>query len=139
MQSMIATAPYRADSHAPYLKGSQSMSKPQLAIEVRKATDATVVLDIRGEVTGFAENALMDAYNQATSMGARKIALNFTDLQYMNSSGIGLLVTLLIRAQRQKQRLVAYGLSEHYVQIFELTRLNEAIGIFDDEQIALAS
>ena len=45
----------------------------------------------------------------------------------MNSSGIGLLVTLLIRIQRQKQRLVAYGLTDHYIQIFELTRLNEAI------------
>jgi anti-sigma B factor antagonist len=114
------------------------MSKPQLAIDVRKIGDAIAVLDIRGEVTGFAENALMDAYNQATSMGARTIALNFTELQYMNSSGIGLLVTLLIRAQRQKQRLVAYGLSEHYVQIFELTRLNEAIGIYEDEPSAVA-
>lgn len=114
------------------------MSKPQLAIEVRKVNESTMILDIRGEVTGFAENALMDAYSQASSMGARKIALNFTKLQYMNSSGIGLLVTLLIRAQRQKQRLVAYGLSEHYVQIFELTRLNEAIGIFEEETAAIA-
>lgn len=115
------------------------MDKPQLAIDVRRANESTVVLDIRGEVTGFAENALMDAYNQASSMGARIVALNFTDLEYMNSSGIGLLVTLLIRAQRQKQRLVAYGLSEHYVQIFELTRLNEAISIFPEERAAVAA
>jgi anti-sigma B factor antagonist len=58
----------------------------------------------------------------------------------MNSSGIGLLVTLLIRAQRQNQRLMAYGLDQHYQQIFELTRLNEAIGVFPSEmevQIAI--
>jgi anti-anti-sigma factor len=120
-------------------EGIINMSKPQLTIDVRKVGDETAVLDIRGEVTGFAENALMDAYSQATSMGARTIALNFTELQYMNSSGIGLLVTLLIRAQRQKQRLVAFGLSEHYVQIFELTRLNEAIGIFEEEKSAVAA
>ena len=57
----------------------------------------------------------------------------------MNSSGIGLLVTLLIRANRQKQRLLAYGLNEHYRHIFELTRLNEAIAIYDSEAAALAA
>ena len=57
----------------------------------------------------------------------------------MNSSGIGLLVTLLVRANRQKQRLLACGLSEHYQQIFELTRLNEAIGIYNSETEALAA
>ena len=57
----------------------------------------------------------------------------------MNSSGIGLLVTMLIRVQRSKQRLLAYGLTDHYQQIFELTRLNEAIGIYESEQAAAAA
>ena len=51
----------------------------------------------------------------------------------MNSGGIGLLVTLLVRANRAKQQLLAFGLTEHYRQIFELTRLDEAIGIYDTE------
>jgi anti-sigma B factor antagonist len=46
---------------------------------------------------------------------------------------------MLIRVQRQKQQLLAYGLSEHYQQIFELTRLNEAIGIYEDEASALTA
>jgi anti-sigma B factor antagonist len=57
----------------------------------------------------------------------------------MNSGGIGLLVTLLVRANRQKQKLLAFGLTEHYKQIFELTRLDEAITIHDSEQDAVAS
>jgi len=64
--------------------------------------------------------------------------LNFTGLEYMNSSGIGLIVTLLIRINRQKQRMLAYGLSDHYQHIFELTRLNDAIKIFDSEAAALS-
>ncbi len=114
------------------------MSKPNLAIQVRAATPTTAIMDIQGEMTGFGENTLMDAYTQASQLGARTICLNFSDLGYMNSSGIGLLVTLLIRIQRQKQRLVAYGLTDHYQQIFELTRLNEAIGIYDSEAAAIA-
>ena len=80
----------------------------------------------------------MDAYNRASDGGARVIVLNFTDLDYMNSSGIGLLVTLLIRVQRHKQQLRAFGLTEHYEQIFKLTRLNEAIGICASEAEAIA-
>jgi anti-sigma B factor antagonist len=55
----------------------------------------------------------------------------------MSSSGIGLLVTLLIRAQRRQQRLLSYGLSEHYRHILELTRLNEAIAVYPTEDEAL--
>jgi len=81
----------------------------------------------------------MDAYTEATTAGARNIILNFSKLEYMNSSGIGLLVTLLIRANRQNQRLLACGLSEHYQQIFDLTRLNEAILTYASEAEALAA
>ena len=115
------------------------MSAINLSTSVRKAQDGVSVIDIHGDVTGFAESILTDAYNQASDASARAVVLNFSGLAYMNSSGIGLLVTLLIRAQRQKQRLLACGLSEHYRQIFELTRLNEAIGIFASEGEALAS
>jgi anti-sigma B factor antagonist len=63
--------------------------------------------------------------------------LSFEGLDYMNSGGIGLLVTLLVRAQRQRQRVLAYGLSDHYRQIFELTRLDEAVGIHESETDAV--
>ncbi|MFQ6102450.1 MAG: STAS domain-containing protein [Anaerolineae bacterium] len=115
------------------------MPEVNVTMTVRKTSDKASVVDIDGEVTAFAENALMDAYSQASTGGAPAIILNFNDLEYMNSSGIGLLVTLLIRAQRQNQRLLAFGLSEHYRQIFELTRLDEAIGIYDTEAEALAA
>ncbi len=72
----------------------------------------------------------MDAYQKASSDATKAIVLNFSGLEYMNSGGIGLLVTLLVRANRQKQKLLAFGLTEHYKQIFELTRLDEAIEIY---------
>ena len=115
------------------------MSQAKATMNVRKAGDRASVIDIHGEVNGATENALMDAYTEASTGNARTIVLNFGDLEYMNSSGIGLLVTLLIRVNRQKQRLLACGLSEHYQQIFELTRLNEAIGIYNTEAEALAA
>lgn len=115
------------------------MAPVKLNITVRKINAKTSILDIQGEVTGSAETILMDAYNQATTGGGHAMILNFNGLEYMNSSGIGLLVTLLIRTQRQKQRLLAFGLSEHYRQIFELTQLDKAIGIHASEAAALAA
>lgn len=113
------------------------MPQAKVAMSVRKVTDRICTVDIQGEVTAFAENVVMDAYTEATTGGARAIILNFASLDYMNSSGIGLLVTLLIRANRQGQRLLAVGLSDHYQHIFELTRLNEAIRIYPSEAEAI--
>ncbi|HET6771098.1 MAG TPA: STAS domain-containing protein [Actinomycetota bacterium] len=109
------------------------------AMDVRKVNETASIVDIKGEVTAASEAALMDAYSRAGTEGARTVVLNFTDLEYMNSSGIGLLVTLLIRANRQNQSLVAFGLNDHYREIFNLTRLDEAITIHDDEAAALAA
>ena len=115
------------------------MPQANVVMNVRRINATTSIIDIRGEVSAFAENVLMQAYTEASTPTTRTIILNFSGLEYMNSSGIGLLVTLLIRANRQKQHLLSYGLTEHYKHIFEITRLSEAIGIYDTEEQALAA
>jgi anti-sigma B factor antagonist len=114
------------------------MPEASISMAVRQPADGAAVIDIDGQITGFAENVLMDAYTQATTRGAKSVLLNFASLDYMNSSGIGLLVTLLVRTKRKGQRLAAFGLNDHYREIFQLTRLDEAITIHDDEASALA-
>lgn len=100
--------------------------------------ERTIVIRVRGDVTAASEQPLMAAYVQAGEK-TRAIVLDFSALDYMNSGGIGLLVTLLVRTNRQKQKLLACGLNEHYRQIFELTRLDEAITLHDDEPAAVAA
>ena len=112
------------------------MSQPTLTMDVRSVDDSTSVIDIKGDVTSASESELMEAYNAAGD--SRRIALNFEGLEYMNSGGIGLLVTLLVRAKRQRQSILAFGLNDHYKQIFELTRLDDAIELYDSESEALA-
>ncbi len=115
------------------------MNPEDATMAVRAVSDRVSVLDIHGDVTAASEHALSDAYAKASTPTTRAIVLNFTALEYMNSGGIGMLVTLLVRARRQRQRLLAYGINQHYRQIFELTRLDEAIGIHDTETAALAA
>lgn len=115
----------------------EDMPQAQVTMDVRKVSDDVSVIDVKGELTAFAEGVLMDAYSQASDGRVRAIILNFEGLEYMNSSGIGLLVTLLIRVNREKQRLLTYGLTEHYRNIFQITRLDDAIGIYDSEEEAV--
>ena len=120
-----------------YWTRGNEMPEAQVKMNVRKASDNTRIVDAEGELTAFAENVLMDAYNRASDGHVRAIILNFEDLVYMNSSGIGLLVTLLIRINREKQQLLTYGLSDHHRSIFQITRFDDAIAIHDSEEEAV--
>src|ERR1700744_1435893 len=113
------------------------MGAPTITMDVRRFGPTTAGVDIKGEVTAACEPVLMSAYEAAGGSAPSRLVLNFGGLEYMNSGGIGMLVTWLARANRQHQQLAAYGLSEHYREIFELTRLDEAITIYDSEESAL--
>lgn len=114
------------------------MPTANLTMGVRDAGSGVRVIDIEGEITSFSEKEITAAHDEAGD-GARAVILNFEGLEYMNSGGIGLLVTTLIRAQRSGHTLSAYGLTDHYRQIFALTRLDEAIAIYENEDAALAA
>jgi anti-sigma B factor antagonist len=106
-------------------------------MSIRELADGIRVIDIKGEITAFSDKEISAAHEKAGD-GATAVVLNFEGLEYMNSGGIGLIVTTLIRAQRAGHSLRAYGLTDHYREIFSLTRLDEAIGIYDDEGSAVA-
>ena len=115
------------------------MPEAATSFEVREVSAVARVIDIKGDITAQSEDVLMDAHNRASGEGVKAIVLNFSGLDYMNSGGIGQLVTMLVRAQRQHQSVLAYGLSDHYREIFELTRLDDAVGIHSSEDDALAA
>ncbi len=115
------------------------MVEAKLSLHARKLSEKAVIIDVEGDLTGAAESALMDIYAEVSADNPRAIILNFSKLEYMNSSGIGLLIMLLIRIQRHDQYLLVYGLKEHYRQIFNLTRLDEAVSICQSEEHALSA
>lgn len=98
---------------------------------------SVAVLDLGGDVTGQASRELMDAYDQAAALGSHPILLDFSGVEYINSTGIAVLVGLLARARREGRRIAACGLTPHYVEIFTVTRLADFLELFDDEERAL--
>lgn len=115
------------------------MPSANVTMTVREAAPRVRVVDIVGEITAFSEEEITRAHEEAARGGVDAVVLNFERLDYMNSGGIGLLVTTLIRAQRSGHRLLACGLTDHYRQILALTRIDEAIEVFDDEASAVAA
>jgi anti-anti-sigma factor len=112
------------------------MAVRHLEAEVRQER-GVVVLDLRGEINGFAQEALDAAYSEAESNDPETILLNFEGVDYINSTGIALIVGLLAKARASHKRLLACNLSEHYVEIFEITRLSDFMSVFPDEQSAV--
>lgn len=113
------------------------MNDTMLTTTIHQPTPGVTVIELTGDVTPAVEEELMAAYEQAGDSDA--VILDFSGLEYMNSGGIGLLVTLLVRAQRDSRPLLAHGLSDHYRQIFSLTRLDDVIALHPDRRAAVAA
>ena len=103
------------------------------ALEARVVTGSDVpVIELVGDVDSRAEGALDAAYAEVENHDA--VLLDFAGVSYMNSTGIALIVGLLARARKNSQTLSARGLSPHYREIFEITRLADFMTIVDDEE-----
>jgi anti-sigma B factor antagonist len=92
-----------------------------------------VLIDLSGDLQSSSESGLLDAFESALRQKTGEIVLNFNKVEYINSNGISLLVNLLIKAQKEKIRLSAFGLNDHYKSIFQITRLTDFIQLFPDE------
>ena len=111
------------------------MENSDLETEVRRQDDAAII-HLTGEVNGSADGALNDAYDAAADAGT--VILNFEDVQYINSTGIAVIVGVLGRARREGKSVVACGLMDHYKEIFQITRLADFMNIYPDEESAVA-
>jgi anti-anti-sigma factor len=115
------------------------MEPARFEAQVRRESDThAVTVDMRGEINALAENELNTAYARAVESDPTRILLNFSDVDYINSTGIALIVGVLARARKEHRAITACGLSEHYREVFEITRLADFMSIFPDEASALS-
>jgi anti-sigma B factor antagonist len=89
----------------------------------------TAVIQLIGEINIEADAAMSTAYDQAETADAQNIRLDFSQVTYINSTGIALIVGLLARARAAHRPIAAVGLSDHYREIFAITRLSDFIEI----------
>ena len=100
----------------------------------------TAVIELSGEVDGSAATVLTTAYERAVDEdpARRVVVLDFAAVDYINSTGIALIVSVLARARAERRKVVASGLSPHYREIFDITRLSDFIELFPDLDCAVS-
>ena len=87
-------------------------------------------IELAGTVNRMAKEELEGAYTEA-SQSPGEIALDFTNVDYINSTGIAVIVGVLAMARAEERSMGAYGLSDHYREVFEITRLSDFIHIHE--------
>jgi anti-anti-sigma factor len=107
------------------------MASPLDATVRPEADGARITLT--GRVDRDGDEALATAYTAARAFGSGPITLDFTATEYINSTGIALIVRLLAEARRDHREVIAVGLSEHYREIFRITRLSDYLTIADPQ------
>jgi anti-sigma B factor antagonist len=106
------------------------MRATEFTAETRREGDVAV-LDLSGDVSATAEGRLQAAYDRL--LAEPVVVLDFSSVDYVNSTGIALIVGLLAEARKTGQEIRARGLAEHYREIFRITRLSDFMTILDDE------
>jgi anti-sigma B factor antagonist len=102
-----------------------------------RVVPGAAVIELSGEVDGSAAAVLTAAYERAVSGSngpepLSTVVLDFAAVDYINSTGIALIVSVLARARAERRKVVACGLSAHYREIFDITRLSDFIELFPD-------
>lgn len=96
-----------------------------------------VIIDLRGDIDAFAGEILNAVYAKAVQENPPAVLLNFSGVGYIDSTGIALIAGLLVKIRQSQRRLLGYGLSDHYLRVFQITHLVGFIDIFPDEISAL--
>jgi anti-anti-sigma factor len=96
------------------------------------------VVHMTGTVNRLAKDGLEHAYEEATSQPGR-VLLDFSEVDYINSTGIAVIVGVLAKARAEGREVGAFGLTDHYREVFQITRLADFMAIYDDEDAAVAA
>lgn len=88
---------------------------------------------LSGDLNGRADETLATAYAQIAALGPRVVSLDFGHVGYINSTGIALVVRLLADARRDGRTVRGIGLTEHYREIFRITRLSDFMEIVEGD------
>ena len=91
--------------------------------------DGMPVIALTGDVDATAGDDLEAGYAAAIAGGPSALVLDFAAADYINSSGLAVIVGLLAQARSTGIEIRAQGLSDHYREIFEITRLADFMTI----------
>ena len=117
----------------------QSETKSRVDQITSPAGHLVSVLRFEGDIASTSKEAVLGTYQGLPKQTAKLILLDFSKVDYINSSGIALVIQLLIEAANSGQKVFAYGLSPHFTKVFTMVGITKYAGLFPGQQEALAA
>ena len=114
------------------------MTIADFSIKIRQSGLVSLV-DVSGRLTSFESGALRDSISRLLKQGHKDIILNLSDLQYLDSSGIGELARVYVSVVKQSGQMKVIGLSSKIEEVLKITHLYQVFPEFPDEEAALQS
>lgn len=101
--------------------------------------EQVAILSFTGDIASTSKDAILSSYQELSS-SISKVLLDFASVDYINSSGIAIIIHLLVEAQKGGQRkIVICGLTPHFVKVFTMVGVAKYASILNDQTAALAA
>jgi anti-anti-sigma factor len=117
----------------------QSETKSRVEQITSPAGHPVTVIRFEGDIASTSKDAVLGTYQALPKATNKLILLDFTKVDYINSSGIALVIQLLIEASNSGQKVFAFGLSPHFVKVFTMVGITKYAGLFPDQAAAIAA
>jgi anti-sigma B factor antagonist len=106
----------------------------------QRQLDDVVILDLAGRITiGEGTIVLRDRVQSMLEEGRQKFLLNLSDVDYIDSSGLGQLVSSFTTVRNREGQLKLLGLTRRVKDLMQITKLLTVFDVFDEEAEALKS
>ena len=117
----------------------QSDTKARVEQLTSPAGHPVTVLRFEGDIASTSKDAVLGTYQALPKESAKLVLLDFSKVDYINSSGIALVIQMLIEASNSAQKVYAFGLSAHFTKVFTMVGITKYAGLFHNQNEALAA
>ena len=103
----------------------------ELDVAVEELNQETGIISLKGDISGFADRLIYDAYNQLTRNGIHNIIFNFSKEDIIGTPGMAVLIDVIVQASQRHQNLLMAVPSSHFQRVFSMIGITQYAAIFD--------
>ncbi len=117
----------------------QTETKSRVDQVTSPAGHPVAIIRFEGDIASTSKEAVLGTYQSLPKATTKIVLLDFTKVDYINSSGIALVIQMLIEASNSGQKVYAYGLSPHFTKVFTMVGITKYAGLFPTQDAAMAA
>jgi anti-anti-sigma factor len=118
------------------VQASNKVSQQQL---IGASGQPITCLRFTGDISSASKDAVVDTYKALDKQTHKHILLDFKGVEYLNSSGIALVIQVLMEANKSGQTIAICGLTPHFTKVFTMVGITKYARLYPDEAAALAA